>query len=224
MKMGNPAAGFADLQSPLLEMASTARTRFGVASRRHESAIIYHDIRLDLFVSDFGLELASLGSIFERKRQVPAVHFFVVAQGSLDLNFGAADHALGFNFDRHIIVSVHKIEPHFAVGQSHLELVGISAFDGFHSHELHLVPLLLVIHEGPVEVRLFDSLFRLFFAERLGVLLALPGLDLESSLAVVRIDPYKTLERNFLAQHVRSLILLNDRRFETTTPSYLAVA
>ena len=57
-------------------------------------------------------------------------------------------------------------------------------------------------------------LLQLFLAERLGVFLALPGLDLPAGLAVIGGDAGHALKDELLPHHVRPLVLLDDLRLE----------
>jgi hypothetical protein len=72
-----------------------------------------------------------------------------------------------------------------AVGEGDPELPRVGPLDGLLADELDLVALLLVVDERAVEVGVLEDALHLVLAERLDVLLALPGLDLPALLAVV---------------------------------------
>src|SRR5262249_8987904 len=56
------------------------------------------------------------------------------------------------------------------------------------------------------------------------ILLAIPGLDLPSHLAVVGVDPDQVLEQKLLPHLVCALVLLRHRRLESTATEILAGA
>ena len=63
----------------------------------------------------------------------------------------------------------------------------------------------LVVEERVLELRVLDDRLRLVLAERLGVLLPAPGLDLPAALAVVRGDAGEPAEGELLADLVGAL-------------------
>ena len=90
--------------------------------------------------------------------------------------------------------------------------------------ELDLVSLLAVIDECFVEVGVLHDLFHLLFAQRLGVFLPLPRLDLPSRLAIVGVDAGHALEYELLPKLVRTPALLYNPRFEAAAEDDLARA
>ncbi len=125
-----------------------------------------------------------------------------------------ADHSLRFDPDRDIVVGVQVVVAHIAVRECHLELEGIGALDLLHPHELDAIALLLIVDQRAVEVRFLEDVPHLLFAQRLGILLALPRLDLPTARAVVGVDAGHPLQGELLAHSVGPLVLLNDHGFE----------
>src|SRR5262249_20241724 len=117
----SPICGLLNLRA--LNVHRTDYQQFGARSgrglcasdRRDESAVFDRDVGLNLVKCDLGFELAALASALDRKRQIPAVHFFVVAQRRFGLDLSAADHALGLDLDGYVVIRVHEKESNFAV-------------------------------------------------------------------------------------------------------------
>src|SRR5204863_2480595 len=76
----------------------------------------------------------------------------------------------------------------------------------------------------PVEVLVFDDALHLLLAQRLGVLLAVPRLDLPAGLPVVGGDSGHALNLKLLAHEVRPLVLLDDDGLEAAAAVELARA
>src|SRR5262249_39192717 len=154
--------------------SSLGRRRGG--RRRAEETVVERHVRLDLVENDLLPVGASLLAELEGMRVVDPRDFLVVAQRGLGLALRAADHSLLLDLDRDEVLGVDVVVLDVAVLQRHLELEGIGAFDGLGAGELDRVALLLRMDERAVEIRILEDLLHLFFAERLDVLLALPGL------------------------------------------------
>src|SRR5207244_1707111 len=99
-------------------------------------------------------------------------------------------------------------------GERDLELVDVGAFDLVGTDQLDLIALLLVVEERVVELRLLDDALHLVLAERLGVLLALPRLDLPACLAVPGVDAGHAAENELFADQARALVLVDHPRLE----------
>src|SRR4029077_10190644 len=85
------------------------------------------------------------------------------------------------------------------------------------------VAALLVVEERIVELGVLDDAFRLVFAERFGVLLPGPRLDLPAGLAVERGDAGESAEGELLSHLVRTTVLVGDDRLESSAAIEMAV-
>ena len=150
-------------------------------------------------------------------------NFLVVAERGLGLPLGPADDALELDLDGDEVVGVHVVELDVAVLQGQLELPGVGALDRLAADELERAALFLVVDELAVEDRVLDDALELVFAERFGIFLALPRLDLPARLAVVGGHAGHALEGELLAHEVGALVLLEDLRLEAAAPVNLPV-
>src|SRR6266576_1026984 len=187
---------------------------FRYRRRNMKAAIVNGHVGLDLIVGDLLPVLTALYIDFHRVWQIPAINFFVVAQRRLVFAFSPPNHSLGLNFNRNVVVGIHVVVTNVPVSEGQFEFESICAFDRFHARKLHLVSLLLVVDQWAVEIRVLEDLLRLFFAQRLRILLALKRCDLPSGLAVVSVDSRQALQRKFLAHHICALVLFNNGSLE----------
>ena len=154
-------------------------------------------------------------------RYVPAVDGLVVAGQDEELLFGAADHPLELDLDRNEVLGVDVVVRNVAVLERHLELPGVAPLDGLGAGELDGVALLLVMGELAVEDGVFDDVLELVLAEGLGILLALPGLDLPAGLPVPGRQAGHPLIGELFADEVRPLVLLDVLRLEAAAAAVL---
>src|SRR5262249_14458433 len=95
-------------------------------------------------------------------------------------------------------------------------------FDLLDALILAAIALRLIVAEGAGEIGAVENAVHFLFAERFGIALALPRLDLPAVLAVVRVDPDHALNLEFLAHAVGALVFLHDGRLESAAADVLA--
>src|SRR6267142_3372466 len=217
-------AASAEARAVVRSVIIMARVLGLVRHGTREARIVDRNVGFDLVEGDLAASGAALRAGLDRERQVPAVDLLVVAQNHGVVHFGAADHACDVDLDGHAGVGVEVRDVRVAVGERDLELVDVGALHLIHADEFDLVALLLVIDEGAVKVGVLEDAVDLFLAQRLGVFLAVPRLDLPARRAVVRVDPGHTLERELFAHRVGPLVFLDHDRFEATAARELPAA
>src|SRR5205085_10398485 len=126
--------------------------------------------------------------------------------------------------DVHHVYRIRLVDAQVAVLQRRLGLVDVAALGGVETLVLDEVALLLPVAERPVEVALVLDLAQLVLAERLHVLVALPGLDLPAGLAVEGGDAGEALHRELVAHRRRAASLLDDRRLDAAAAGVAAGA
>src|SRR6266853_3816578 len=189
-----------------------------------ETRIVDGDVGLDPVVGDLAALRAALRAGFDRERQVPAVDLLVVAQNDGVVHFGAANHARDIDLNRDASVGIEVIDVGVGVSDRDLEFVDVGAVHLIHADELDFVALPLIVDERAVEVGVLEDRVQLFLAHCLGILLALPGLDLPAGPAVVGLDSGHALERELLTHRVGALVLLDDGRLESAATRELPAA
>src|SRR5207244_12198089 len=80
----------------------------------------------------------------------------------------------------------------------------------------------LIIDERPVEIGVLADGFHFLFAEGLGILLALPRLDLPTALAIVGSDAGHAEHRELLSHHVGALIFVDDHGLKSAASGQFA--
>ncbi len=231
--------GATDIRPPELGAATCCAELAGTGGRfacRHhrltrgrlrETAVVDVYVHADSFPGVLSLVRArtALRADREREGEQHALDFLVVPELHLERALGAAHRALHLVLDRHARLGVEVVRAHVAVARERdLQLVDVRALDLVGADQLDLVALLLVVEERIVELRVLDDPLGLILAERLGVLLARPRLDLPAARSVVRVDAGHAAERELLAHLVRALVLVGHVRLEAAAAIELSAA
>src|SRR6266403_874552 len=128
---------------------------------------------------------ASCAPILAGKGKIKSIHLLVVAEECLGVLHCSADVTFVFDFEFQERIAIQEVVTDIAIFQGELHLVTICALNRIMSGEFGLVPLLQIVHQRTIDVRIYQQSLSVVLLHSFRVLAAGEGRNLPSNFAVV---------------------------------------
>src|SRR5882724_2013197 len=177
---------------------------------RHEkSRVVERNVHLDFVHGKFGARFASLFASLDGKGIINSIHLLVVAEECLGVLHCSADVTLVFDFEFQERIAIQEVVTDIAIFQGELHLVTICALNRIMSGEFGLVPLLQIVHQRTIDVRIYQQSLSVVLRHSFRVLAAGEGRNLPSNFAVVSLYLCHALDNRLFAYSIRPFVFLH---------------